>query len=81
MQNLRKSLEAEREAVFIFIFTTLDETLTPAQEAFLDIESYPFCPDIWEMANLLAQRRRVRIPSDYAVVNMRSRKAPEGPVT
>ena len=59
VSELRKSLEAEREAVFNFLFTAVDDTLTPAQEAFLDIQSYPFCPDIWELTNLLAQRRKV----------------------
>lgn len=58
--ELRKSLEAEREAIFNFLFTAVDDTLTPSQEAFLDIQSYPFCPDIWEITNLLAQRRKVR---------------------
>lgn len=59
VQELRKSLEAEREAVFNFLFTAVDDTLTPAQEAYLDVQSYPVCPDIWEITNLLAQKRKV----------------------
>ena len=57
--ELRKSLEAEREAVFYFLFSAVDETLTPAQEAYLDIRSYPWCPDIWAISELMAERRKV----------------------
>lgn len=60
--ELRKSLEAEREAVFYFLFTAVDETLTPAQEAYLDIRSYPWCPDIWAISELMAERRKVSFP-------------------
>ena len=30
------------------------QTLTSQQEAFLDSHSYPWCPDMWQMAQLLA---------------------------
>lgn len=30
------------------------QVLTIQQEAFLDLHSYPWCPDIWQMAQLLA---------------------------
>ncbi|KAK9812465.1 hypothetical protein WJX73_002038 [Symbiochloris irregularis] len=56
--DLRKSLQAERDAVFDFLFTAVDDTLTPRQEAYLDVQSYPFCPDIWQMACILASKRR-----------------------
>lgn len=59
--ELRKSLEAEREAVFYFLFTAVDETLTPAQEAYLDIRSYPWCPDIYAISELMAERRKVSL--------------------
>lgn len=34
------------------------QTLTPRQEAYLDVQSYPFCPDVWQMACILASKRR-----------------------
>ena len=57
--ELRKSLEAEREVVLNFLFTAMDEVLTPAQESYLDIRSYPWCPDIWAIVQLMAERRKV----------------------
>ncbi len=30
------------------------QILTSQQEAFLDSHSYPWCPDMWQMAQLLA---------------------------
>ena len=33
---------------------TLLQVLTSQQEAFLDSHSYPWCPDMWQMAQLLA---------------------------
>lgn len=39
-------------------FWLLLQTLTPRQEAFLDVQSYPFCPDIWQMTSLLATKKR-----------------------
>lgn len=30
------------------------QILTTKQEAFLDSHSYPWCPDLWQMAQLLA---------------------------
>ena len=32
------------------------QILTPAQEAFLDTQAYPWCPDTWQMVGLLAER-------------------------
>lgn len=60
-EELWQSLEAEREAVLNFLFFTLDEALTPAQEAYLDINSYPWHPDIWAIVECLAERRKVSI--------------------
>ena len=54
-------MELEREAVFNFMFTAVDETLTPAQEAFLDITSYPWCPDIWAITTILDQQSKVHL--------------------
>lgn len=59
VQELRLSLEAERDSVFNFLFTAVDETMTPAQEAYLDIASYPWCPDIWAITTILAQKNKV----------------------
>lgn len=56
---LRKSLEEEREAVCDFLFAFLDEILSPLQEAFLDSRSYPWCADLWEISNHLAEQRKV----------------------
>ena len=61
VQELRLSLEAEREAVFNFLFTAVDETLTPSQEALLDMSCYPWCPDIWAITSILAQQQKVSI--------------------
>ncbi len=32
------------------------QTLTPVQEAQLDVACYPWCPDIWNVASILAAK-------------------------
>ena len=34
----------------------LSQTLTPVQEAQLDVACYPWCPDIWNIASILAAK-------------------------
>ena len=48
---------------FNFLFTAVDDTLTPAQEAYLDMSCYPWSPSIWELSNLLSQKRKVHSPA------------------
>eukprot|EP00891_Asterochloris_glomerata_P001785 jgi/Astpho2/1785/Aster-x0495 len=57
VQQLQKNLGQERAAVFTFMYSTCDETLTSVQEAILDTESYPWAPDIWQISCLLASAR------------------------
>lgn len=33
------------------------QVLTPAQEAYLDCQCHPWCPDLWAMAGLLAEHQ------------------------
>lgn len=54
VQRLQNNLGQERAAASAFLFSTVDEILTSQQEAFLDSHSYPWCPDMWQMAQLLA---------------------------
>lgn len=54
VQRLQNNLGQERAAASAFLFSTIDEILTSQQEAFLDSHSYPWCPDMWQMAQLLA---------------------------
>lgn len=58
VQRLVENLAAEREAVLTFLYIVFDETLTPVQEAYLETQSYPWCPDIWELVNLLAKSKK-----------------------
>lgn len=32
------------------------QTLTPVQEAQLDVACYPWCPDVWNLASILAAK-------------------------
>ncbi|KAL3131996.1 hypothetical protein ABBQ32_008620 [Trebouxia sp. C0010 RCD-2024] len=54
LQRLQNNMGQERAAASAFLFSTIDEVLTSQQEAFLDSHSYPWCPDMWQMAQLLA---------------------------
>ena len=35
----------------------LSQVFTPAQEAFLETQAYPWTPDVWQIAGLLAERQ------------------------
>ncbi|KAL0026150.1 hypothetical protein WJX79_005406 [Trebouxia sp. C0005] len=54
VQRLQNNLGQERAAASALLFSTIDEILTSQQEAFLDSHSDPWCPDMWQMAQLLA---------------------------
>ncbi|KAK9809610.1 hypothetical protein WJX73_007424 [Symbiochloris irregularis] len=57
-KDLQASLEEERLAVLDFLYAAVDNTLTAAQEAHLDVHSYPWYPCIWHMSCLLTARAR-----------------------
>ncbi|KAK9818695.1 hypothetical protein WJX74_008215 [Apatococcus lobatus] len=62
VQQLQRNFGQEREAVFQFLFTFCDEMLTAQQEARLEAASFPWCPDFWEMTNLLAAKHKQAPP-------------------
>ena len=42
------------------MYALLDEILTPLQEAYLETCCYPWCPDFWEISNVLAEAHKVQ---------------------
>ncbi|KAK9828978.1 hypothetical protein WJX72_003179 [[Myrmecia] bisecta] len=57
VQRLQMNFGEERAAVFTFLFSVCDETLTLQQEAILDAAAYPWCPDVWQICSVLHARR------------------------
>jgi hypothetical protein len=43
------------------------QTVSPQQEAFLDLSSHPWCADVWAIADLLAEGRRPAEPPAAAL--------------
>lgn len=57
LAEIQQTLEEERLAVATFLHTCILQVLTPAQEAYLDCQCHPWCPDLWAMAGLLAEHQ------------------------
>ena len=45
----------------------LMQTLTPTQEALLDVHAYPWWPDLWTFGNLLAAQSKGEPPDTSAL--------------